>query len=83
MLIGVMQLRQLRSGLNEQIERQSQEVAVLRLTLEGKIKAEVEGRIRDHLRDLVKQSLREKVRAKVKEEVWVPLFASADSTSSS
>lgn len=77
-LLGLIQVKQLRCGLNEQIERQSQEVAMLRLTLEGKIKVAVEERIRNHLCELVKQNLRDKVRDKVKEEVCGPLFVLAD-----
>jgi len=63
------QLNQLRHALEKQILKQTQDIEIVRLTLESKIKAEVEERIRTHLRELVKDSLREKVRDKVREEV--------------
>jgi DNA repair exonuclease SbcCD ATPase subunit len=68
-LSELVQLKQLRFALSEQIEKQRGEVEDLRLALESKIKIEVEGRIRDQLRETVKVSIREKVQEKVHEEV--------------
>lgn len=68
-LSELVQLKELRFALTEQIGKQREEVEELRLTLESKIKLEVEGRIRDQLRETVKVSIREKVQEKVHEEV--------------
>jgi len=63
------QLKRLRFALDEQIEKQKEEVEGIRLALESKIKLEVEGRIRDQLRETVNVFVRERVQEKVQEEL--------------